>query len=131
MVMFIMNYYIHIYIHLHVGPSSMLVDKLNTWMNRLSALQGAAAEEALTSAIANGTDFDWVRNPDKTYQPRTWFKGKSTGFTCKNNAFLWMFMFYLHVETMYGCFDLNIIFFGLPYMLMFIMITILVVESIN
>ena len=86
----------------------MLVHKLNTWMNRLSALQGAAAEEALTSAIANGTDFDWVRKPDKTYQPRNCFKGKSTGFTWKNHAFLWIFMFYLHGETMHGCFDLNI-----------------------
>ena len=87
MVMFIMNYYIYIYLHLHAGPSSMLVDKLNTWMNRLSALQGAAAEEALTSAITNGTDFDWVRNPDKTYQPRNWFKGTPTGFTWKKPCF--------------------------------------------
>ena len=91
MVMFIMNYYIHIiyiYLHLHVGPSSMLVHKLNTWMNRLSALQGAAAEEALTSAIANGTDFDWARKPDKTYQPRTWFRENLQG---------------LHVKTMRSC----------------------------
>ena len=63
-------------------------------------LQGTeAAEEALTNAIANGTEFDWVRNP-KQISPGIGPRENPEGLDsrCKNHALQWNFKFDLNVK---------------------------------
>ena len=99
--------YIYIYIYMLDQVACWLISSTRGWIDYLHS-RVPRLRKRWRAQLPMGQTLIGSGTQTKHISPGIGSREHLQGLHGKNHAFLWIFMFYLHVETMHGCFDLNI-----------------------